>query len=201
MKLVWGVFRLAAIAAATVWLAGCMTAAVGPDHPGTRVRYKSPDPQKWMGNQVFGDRRAIFRCRPLACPEMSVVSVRTAASPTRSPDPQALQKFAQESAAREVTSAEEASAEGGNRVRNVSVISTRVVSVKNFPTVHWEYQGVSSDNKTVYMVRKMVFAGNTVIDVISMSLGLEVARRNSNDFIAVLEIEDFAPPAVTAAKL
>jgi hypothetical protein len=132
---------------------------------------------------------------------MSVVSVRTAASPTRSPDPQALQKFAQESAAREVTSAEEASAEGGNRVRNVSVISTRVVSVKNFPTVHWEYQGVSSDNKTVYMVRKMVFAGNTVIDVISMSLGLEVARRNSNDFIAVLEIEDFAPPAVTAAKL
>jgi hypothetical protein len=62
MKLVWGVFRLAAIAAATVCLAGCMTAAVGPDHPGTRVRYKSPDPQKWMGNQVFGDRRAIFRC-------------------------------------------------------------------------------------------------------------------------------------------
>jgi hypothetical protein len=72
--------------------------------------------------------------------------------------------------------------------------------VKNFPTVHWEYQGVASDNKTVYMVRKMVFAGNTMIDVISMSLGLEVARRNSNDFTAVLEIEDFAPPAVTAAK-
>jgi len=46
-----------------------------------------------------------------------------------------------------------------------------------------------------------VFAGNTMIDVISMSLGLEVARRNSNDFTAVLEIEDFAPPAVTAAKL
>jgi hypothetical protein len=132
---------------------------------------------------------------------MSVVSVRTTASPTRSPDPQALQKFAQESAKREVTSAEEASAEGGNRVRDVSVLSTRVVSVKNFPTVHWEYQGVSSDNKTIYMVRKMVFAGNTMIDVISMSLGLEVARRNSNDFIAVLEIEDFAPPAVAAAKL
>jgi len=201
MKMGSGVFRLAAIAAATFWLAGCVTAAVGPDHPGTRVRYKSPDPQKWIGNQVFGDRRAIFRCRPLACPEMSVVSVRTAASPTRSPDPQALQKFAQESAAREVTSAEQASAEGGNRVRDVSVLSTRVVSVKNFPTVHWEYQGVASDNKTVYMVRKMVFAGNTMIDVISMSLGLEVARRNSNDFIAVLEIEDFAPPAVTAAKL
>jgi hypothetical protein len=201
MKLGRCVFRLAVIAAASIWLAGCMTAAVGPEHPGTRVRYKSPDPQKWIGNQVYGDRRAIFRCRPLACPELSIVSVRTSASPTRSPDPQALQKFAQESAAREVAKAEEASAEGGNRVRDVTVLSTRVATVKNFPAVLWEYQGLSTDNKTIYMVRKMVFAGNTVIDVISSSLGLEVARRNSNDFVAVLEIEDFAPPAITAAKL
>ena len=72
--------------------------------------------------------------------------------------------------------------------------------MKDFPTVHWEYRRVSSDNKTVYIVRKMVFAGNSVIDVISSSLGLEVARRNSNDFVAVLEIEDFAPPAVAAAR-
>jgi hypothetical protein len=196
-----GVFRLAAMAAATIWLAGCMTAAVGPEHPGTRVRYKSPDPQKWIGSQAFGDRRAIFRCRPLACPELSIVSIRTAASPTRSPDPQALQKFAQESAQLEMTKAGEASAEGGNRVRDLSLLSTRVANVKNFPAVHWEYQGVSTDNKTIYIVRKMVFAGNTMIDVISSSLGLEVARRNSNDFVAVLEIEDFAPPAVAAAKL
>jgi hypothetical protein len=199
MKLGWGVFRLAASAAATVWLAGCMTAAVGPEHPGTRVRYKSPDPQKWVGSQTFGDRRATFRCRPLACPELSIVSIRTAASPTRSPDPQALQKFAQESAQLEMTKAGEASAEGGNRVRDLSLLSTRVANVKNFPTVHWEYQGLSSDNKTVYIVRKMMFAGNSAIDVISSSLGLEVARRNSNDFVAVLEIEDFAPPSAVAA--
>jgi hypothetical protein len=114
------------MAAATIWLAGCMTAAVGPEHPGTRVRYKSPDPQKWIGSQSFGDRRATFRCRPLACPELSIVSIRTSASPTRSPDPQALQKFAQESAEREMTTAEQASAEGGNRVRDLSLLSTRV---------------------------------------------------------------------------
>ena len=65
------------------------------------------------------------------------------------------------------------------------MLSTRVVSVKNFPAIHWEYQGVDSDNKTVYMARKMLFAGNSMIDVISMSLSLEVARRNGNDFIAV----------------
>ena len=201
MGMVGATFRLAAMAAAMIWLAGCMTAAVGPEHPGTRVRYKSPDPQKWVGSQAFGDRRATFHCRPLACPELSIVNIRTGPSPTRSPDPQALQKFAQESAQLEMTKAGEASAEGGNRVRDLSLLSTRVANVKSFPTVHWEYQGLSTDNKTVYIVRKMVFAGNSVIDVISSSLGLEVARRNSNDFVAVLEIEDFAPPsAVVAAR-
>ena len=198
MGLVGAVFRLAAMAAATIWLTGCMTAAVGPEHPGTRVRYKSPDPQKWIGGQSLGDKRATFRCRPLACPELSIVSIRTSASPTRSPDPQALQKFAQESAQREMTKAEEASAEGGNRVRDLSLLSTRVANVKNFPAVHWEYQGSSADNKTVYIVRKMMFAGNSAIDIISSSLGLEVARRNSNDFVGVLEIEDFAPPPAVA---
>ena len=193
-------FRLAVISAAMIWLAGCMTAAVGPENPGTRVRGKAPDPQKWVGSQNFGDKRWVYRCRPLACPELSIVTIRTAQSPTRSPDPQALHKFAQENAEREMTQAEQASTEGGNRVRDLSLLSTRVANVKNFPAVHWEYRGSSADNKTVYIVRKMVFAGNSVIDVISSSLGLEVARRNSNDFVAVMEVEDFAPPAVAVAR-
>jgi hypothetical protein len=178
-----------------MWLAGCMTAAVGPDNPGTRVRGKVPDPQKWVGGQNFGDKRWVYRCRPLACPELSMVSIRTSQSPTRSPDPQALQKFAQENAEREMTQAEQAAGDGTNRVRGLSLLSSRVANVKDFPAVHWEYRGTSADNKTVYMVRKMVFAGNTVVDIVSSSLSLEVARRNSADFIGVMEIEDYAPPA------
>ena len=41
----------------------------------------------------------------------------------------------------------------------------------------------------------MVFAGNTLIDVISTSLALDVARRNGSDFVNVMEIDDFPPPA------
>jgi hypothetical protein len=188
------VLRLAAIAAATMWLAGCMTAPVGPENPGTKVRGKVPDPQKWVGGQNFGDKRWVYRCRPLACPELSMVSIRTSQSPTRSPDPQALQKFAQENAEREMTQAEQAAGDGTNRVRGLSLLSSRVANVKDYPAVHWEYRGTSADNKTLYIVRKMVFAGNSVIDIISSSLGLEVARRNSADFIGVMEIEDYAPP-------
>ena len=188
-------FRAVVIAAAALSLAACATAVVGPEHPGTRVTFKSPDPQKWIGTRAMGERRSIFRCRPLACPENSIVTVRTAASPTRSPDPIALQKFAQEDAQRQMAQTEQASTEAVGRLRDLTLVSTKVVKMKEFPTVHWEYRAIGTNDKPIFIVRDMVFAGNTMIDVISTSLGVEVARRNSNDFVGVLEIEDFAPPA------
>jgi hypothetical protein len=199
MGLVSGIVRVAALAAAAVLLGACAAAVVGPERPGTRVSYKSPDPQKWIGSRAAGERRSIFRCRPLACPENSIVTIRTAASPTRSPDPIALQKFAQEDAQRQMAQTEQASSEAVGRLRDLTLVSTRVVKMKEFPTVHWEYRAIGASDKTIYIVRDMVFAGNTMIDVISTSLGVEVARRNGSDFVGVLEIEDFAPPAQAPA--
>ena len=46
---------------------------------GWTIRYRPPNPEKWTGNRVFGERRSVYRCRPLACPENSIVTVRTAA--------------------------------------------------------------------------------------------------------------------------
>jgi len=198
MGLVSPGFRLAAIAAAALSLAACVTAAVGPEHPGTRIRYKSPDPQKWVGVQTFGDKRSIFRCRPLACAENSIVSIRISPSPTRSPDPQALQKYAQEDAERQMALAEQGSSEAVGRLRDVTLLSSRVAKVKDFPAVHWEYRA-SSNDKSIYIIRKMVFAGNSAVDIISTSFGPEVARRNGDDFVAVMEVEDFAPPAQATA--
>ena len=199
MGSVSGVVRVAAIAAAAGLLGACAAAVVGPERPGTRVTYKSPDPQKWIGTRAAGERRSIFRCRPLACPENSIVTVRTAASPTRSPDPIALQKYAQEDAQRQMAQTEEASTEAVGRLRDLTLLSTKVVKMKDFPTVHWEYRAIGAGDKTIYIVRDMVFAGNTMIDMISTSLGIEVARRNGSDFAGVLDIEDFAPPAPGAA--
>ncbi len=191
--------RAAALAAAAVLLGACAATVVGPEHPGTRVTYKSPDPQKWIASRAAGERRSIFRCRPLACPENSIVTIRTAASPTRSPDPVALQKFAQEDAKRQMEQTEQASTEAVGRLRDLTLLSTKVVKMKEFPTVHWEYRAIGASDKTIYIVRDMVFAGNTMIDIISTSLGMEVARRNGSDFAGVLDIEDFAPPPPGAA--
>lgn len=193
MGFVSAVFRAAIIATATLSLAACATAVVGPEHPGTKVTYKSPDAQKWVGARVVGERRSFFRCRPLACPENSIVSIRTGASPTRSPDPQALQKYAQEDAQRQMALAEQASTEAVGRLRDLTLLSSRVVKMKEFPAVHWEYRATGTNDKPIFIVRDIVFAGNTMIDVISTSLAVEIARRNGSDFVGVLEIEDFAP--------
>lgn len=186
--------RGAVMAAAALSLAACAAAVVGPEHPGTQIRYRPPDPQKWVGNRVFGERRSVYRCRPLACPENSVVSIRMSNSPTRSPDPIALQKYAQEDAKREMALAEQASAEAVGRLRDVALLSSRVAPMKNFPAIHWEYRGTLND-KTIYISRDLVFAGVTLVDVISTSLALDVARRNGSDFVNVMEINDFPPQA------
>jgi hypothetical protein len=194
MGIVSVVVRAAVIAAAALLLAACASPAVGPEHPGTQIRYGVPDPQKWTGNRVFGERRSVYRCRPLACPENSVVSIRMSNSPTRSPDPIALQKYAQEDAKRELALAEQASAEAVGRVRDVALLSSRVAAMKNFPAIHWEYRGTLND-KTIYISRDLVFAGVTLVDVVSTSLAIDVARRNGSDFVNVMEIADFPPQA------
>ena len=186
--------RVAAIAATVFVLAGCVTKPVGPDNPGTKVRYRPPDPDKWVGQRSF-DYRSVFRCRPLACPENSMVHIKLGVSPTRSPDPQALQKFAQDDAARQMAVVEEASPSASSgRLQDLNLLTSIVTKAKDFPAVHWEYRGQLGD-KSVYVVRKLVFAGNGTVDVISSSLSLDVARRNSADFVALIEVEDYSPQA------
>jgi hypothetical protein len=193
MRFVRSMLRLNAVAAALM-LASCVTAPVGPDNPGTRVRFKSPDVQKWVMSQTF-DRRTIYRCRPLACAEGSVVNMRTMQSPTRSPDPQALEKFAQEDAERTIAQTQQASSATVGALHDITPLTSRVTKVKDYPAVHWEYRAIGPNEKTVYLVRELVFAGNSMIEIVSSSFGLEVARRNGVDFAGIMEIDDFAPPA------
>jgi hypothetical protein len=141
------------------------------------------------------DYKSVFRCRPLACPENSIVTVKLGVSPTRSPDPQALQKFAQDDAARQMAIVEEASSStSSGRLQDLNLLTSTVTKAKDYPAVHWEYRGQLGE-KLVFIVRKLVFAGSGTVDVISSSLSLDVARRNSADFVALIEVEDYLPKA------
>ena len=188
-----GVFRLAAMAAATIWLAGCMTAAVGPEHPGTRVRYKSPDPQKWIGSQAFGDRRAIFRCRPLACPELSIVSIRTAASPTRSPDRQALAKYASQTIPAAVEQANLNAASSLAPGRKIERLSSTATEIRGYPAISQEIRFVGA-KEPVYMSKVTMFVKSALVDIASYSPSRETARRNRDLFAGAMQVEDIPLP-------
>ena len=56
---------------------------------------RNPDVGKWAGSRNFlSNSSGEYVCRPLACPAPSKVTVRISNSPTRSPDRQALAKYA-----------------------------------------------------------------------------------------------------------
>jgi hypothetical protein len=62
-----------------------------PLKPGAmRVTTKAPEPDKWLGQRSANGMERSFKCKELACPDATTVTISFAKSPTRHPDPQAL---------------------------------------------------------------------------------------------------------------
>jgi hypothetical protein len=61
---------------------------------GVRITAKSPEPDKWDEQRSPNGMVRVFKCKPLACPDTASVTIAFLKSPTRHPDPQALEKFA-----------------------------------------------------------------------------------------------------------
>ena len=88
--------QVAAIAFLATLLATLVVHPAMAQAPGsTRVMIRNPDVAKWAGSRnFFSTSSSEFLCRPLACPAPSKVTARISSSPTRSPDRQALAKYA-----------------------------------------------------------------------------------------------------------
>src|SRR5262249_44771457 len=66
-----------------------------PIRPGAvRVTTKAPEPDKWDAQPSANGAQRLFRCKPLACSDPQTVSFIFSRSPTKHPDPKALEKFA-----------------------------------------------------------------------------------------------------------
>ena len=66
-----------------------------PIKPGAvRITTKAPEPDKWDARRSANGMVRVFKCKPLACPDAATVTIAFLKSPTRHPDPQALEKFA-----------------------------------------------------------------------------------------------------------
>ena len=188
----------AAVLATTLLLvAGCQTArGPGASANGTAIKIANADPTKWEGRRVPSMNATVWTCRPLACADRAVVAVQTARSPTRNPDPKALEKLAKMLPAQ--TKAQNVVLEiasDGNE--SIETLSSKVTRLRDYPAILTESKR-SGRGKPTYTVTGHIFAGLVHIKLMSQSVDRVAAKRHFEDFVDVINIDDH-PPAESAA--
>jgi hypothetical protein len=159
--------------------------------PGTtRVTIRNPDPAKWAGQtNLFGNSTGEFVCRPLACPDAAKVTASIKASPTRSPDPQALAKLA----SKIPESVAQANANAAASGRKLERLSSGATTLRGYPAIVQELR-VDGEKGPAYLSKATMFVKSALVSITSYSPSLELARRNRELFTKAMEVEDTPVP-------
>src|SRR5262245_8029193 len=192
--------RFGVIAILALSVAGCVTASnapPSPERPGTRVTLTNPNPQNWPRAQLHAQPRhgdpTFFVCKPPACAGAAMVAVQTSPSPTRNPDRTALEKAAKllPTQAKAQDLMMEAASEGDERVTS---LSSKVTELRGYPAIVAETKRTSR-GKASFVMRGDLFIGRLLVKMVSQSTTRAEAKRNFDEFVAILEIIDFEAPA------
>jgi hypothetical protein len=188
--------QVAAIAFfATLLLATLVVHPAMAQAPGsTRVMIRNPDVAKWAGSRnFFSTSSSEFLCRPLACPAPSKVTARISSSPTRSPDRQALAKYASQNIPAAVEQANLNAASSLAPGRKIERLSSTATQVRGYPTIAQEMRFVGG-KEPVYMSKVTMFVKSALVDIASYSPSRETARRNRDLFAGAMQVEDIPLP-------
>jgi hypothetical protein len=174
---------------------------VRPIKPGAvRITTRAPDADKWMAVRSAGGTQRVFKCKPLACPDAEVITFTFSKSPTRHPDPKALEKFAKvdlPKSIRALDAAREILTDGAERVETVS---SKTATLKNYPAVVNETK-FTRGKTTAFAEIAIIFAGPAMVRVTSSSQNRDLAQKTLNQFIEVMRIEEGPPPTAPAKPL
>jgi hypothetical protein len=159
--------------------------------PGTtRVLVRNPDAGKWAGSRNFlSNSSGQYVCRPLACPAPSKVTVRISNSPTRSPDRQALAKYASQTIPAAVDLANQNAASSMAPGRKIERLSSGATTMRGYPAIAQEMRFVGG-KEPVYMSKVSLFVKSALVDIASYSPSRETARRNRDLFAGAMQVED-----------
>ncbi|MEH2614999.1 hypothetical protein V1293_007288 [Bradyrhizobium sp. AZCC 1693] len=148
-----------------------------------------------MGRQphFFSTSSSEFLCRPLACPAPSKVTARISASPTRSPDRQALAKYASQNIPAAVEQANLNAASSLAPGRKIERLSSTATEVRGYPAIAQEMRFVGG-KEPVYMSKVTMFVKSALVDIASYSPSRETARRNRDLFVGAMQVEDIPLP-------
>jgi hypothetical protein len=197
--------RLAIVSALLVFACGPAAAQAesksAPAKPSTtfQLRAKPPEPDKWIAKRDGNNPRTTYDCKPLACPDKIRVTISAGKSPTRNPDPQALEKLATvdlPKAARAASASREVMSDGAEKIETLRSETTKF---HGYPAVINETR-YSRPNSSVYKGIAIIFAGPAMVRVEATSPDQALMQKTLDDFIRVMEFDQNAPAPAPAKK-
>lgn len=164
------------------------------ERPGTTIKITNPNAGKWTSARVKRPQASdisLFVCKPLACAGAAAVAIQSQRSPTRHPDRIALEKAAKllPAQTRSQDVMMEAVSEGDERQTS---LSSKVTEMRGYPAIVAETKRTMR-GKVSFVMRGDLFIGIMLVKVISQSTTREEAKRNFDEFVAMLEIFDVEP--------
>lgn len=163
-----------------------------------QITTRAPDTDKWAGRTDTTTGNRIFVCKPLACPDDARVSIVNRRSPTRDPDPKALEKYAKTDFPKSLQTGTSGVDNLGNP-RNFETLLAETRTIKGFPGVANETK-VTTGDKITYLSVAIIFAGPVMIQVNAVSPDRELSQKTLAQFVELMEIRD-ADVSSTAPKV
>ena len=196
--------HLIAILCALVLAPGPSVAQSGHDgdkpvKPGSiRVTTRAPEPDKWNVQRSANGTKRIFRCKPLACAASQTVSFVFSKSPTETPNPEALEKFAEIDLPKSIRAAGAAREIMSDGAEKIETLTSKTATLKGYPSVVNETKITRSQTSSFVQIA-IIFAGPVMIRIQSSSPNQQLAQKALDQFVEVMQIEK-GPPAPPPAK-
>lgn len=163
-----------------------------------QITVRAPDPDKWTGRSDNTTGNRVFVCKPLACPDQAQVTIVNRRSPTRDPDPKALEKYAKIDFPKSLQTGNAGTDKLGN-TRNLETLLAESRTLKGFPGVVNETK-VTAGDKVTYVNIAIIFAGPVMMQINAVSPDREFSQKTLAQFVELTEIKD-ADTSSTAPKV
>jgi hypothetical protein len=165
----------------------------GPIKPGSvRITTRVPDTDKWEAQRVVNTTQRLFKCKPLACADAETVTMVFSRSPTRHPDPQALDKLAKVDLPKSIRAADAAREVLTDGAEKIDTLTSKTTTLKSYPAVVNESKFTNS-KQSIYVNTALIFAGPVLIRVQSISPNRDLAQKSLGEFVEVMKIEEGPP--------
>jgi hypothetical protein len=159
---------------------------------GVRVTTRAPDADKWDGQKSANGMQRVFKCKPLACPDAEIVTILFSKSPTRHPDPEALEKFAKTDLPKSIHAADAAREVMADGDAKLETLSSQTATLKGYPAVTNETK-LTQGKVFFYLDTAIIFAGPIMVRLESMSKNQGLAQKSLNEFVEAMKIEEGPP--------